>query len=120
MDNLKQAGDSSSQITLTKLIEITGLTLVQLSYFLDVSDSALRKYLKEGQTLNAGVIEHAKYLLQVFDKGVDTFGSIKEFSAWLSHEHTILGIQPYELLKSVSGINLVIEELIRIDYGITV
>jgi len=120
MDDTKQAEDSSSRITLTKLIEITGLTSVRLSCLLDVSDPALRKYLKEGQTLNAGVIEHARHLLLVFDKGVETFGSIQEFSAWLSHEHTIFGIQPYELLKSVSGINLVVEELIRIDYGITV
>jgi uncharacterized protein (DUF2384 family) len=120
MDNEKQAEDSSSRITLNKLIEISGLTLVQLSCLLDLTDSALRKYLSEGQTLSDHVIEHVRYLQQLFRKGADTFGSTQEFIAWLSHEHTFLHVQPYELLNSISGINLVIEELMRIDHGITV
>jgi uncharacterized protein (DUF2384 family) len=105
---------------LTELVEITGLSFVELSRLLDLTDPALKKYLRAGQTWNADVIEHVRYLQQVFDKGVDTFGSIQEFRAWLSHEHAFLRVQPYDLLNSISGINLVIEELIRIDYGITV
>jgi hypothetical protein len=120
MNNMKQAEDSSSRVTLTKLIEITGLTLMELSCLLELTVPAIGKHLRAGQTLNADVIEHIRYLQQVFDKGVDTFGSIQEFKAWLSHEHAILRVKPYNLLNSISGINLVIEELIRIDYGITV
>lgn len=117
---MKQAEDSSSRINLIKLIEITGLTSVQLSCLLDITDSTLREFLREDKALNADIIEHIRYLQQVFDKGVDTFGSIQEFRVWLSHEHSVLGIQPYELLISIKGINLVTDELIRIDYGITV
>lgn len=57
-------------------------------------------------------------LFELFDKGIETLGSLDEFKAWLQRHSVCLNATPIDLLDTVTGINIVMSELLRIDYGI--
>ena len=103
---------------ITDFIRLTGLTQVDLALMLSVTEPILRKYIKEGKELSQGLTEHIIQLFELFDKGMDTFGSLQEFKNWLPHHNIGINAKPIELLDTITGINMVINELRRIDYGI--
>ena len=105
---------------ITDLIEISGATQATVAGILDLTEPTLRKHIKAGKELNTGLSEHILQLFQLFDKGMDTFGSLEEFKNWMAHESIALSARPIEVLDTITGINMVMDELIRIDYGITV
>ncbi|MGQ1784092.1 MULTISPECIES: antitoxin Xre/MbcA/ParS toxin-binding domain-containing protein [unclassified Saccharicrinis] len=55
----------------------------------------------------------------LFSKGFEVFGEKKNFLSWLYSKSIALGnIRPIDLLDNSFGINLVKDELIRIEHGI--
>lgn len=101
------------------LIEIAGVTQTDAAHILDLTEPTLRKYIKTGKELNTGLSEHLIQLFELFDKGMDTFGSLEEFKNWLPHRNIGINAVPMELLDTLTGINIIKSELIRIDYGVT-
>jgi len=101
------------------LIAITGATQSDAAHILDLTEPTLRKYIKAGKELNTGLSEHIIQLFELFDKGLDTFGSLEEFKNWLPHKNIGINAAPMDLLDTITGINIVMSELIRIDYGVT-
>jgi len=52
-------------------------------------------------------------------KGEEVFGDKSKFDAWLNATNVSLGnVVPKNLLDSSFGINLLKDELIRIEYGV--
>ncbi|MDO3624718.1 antitoxin Xre/MbcA/ParS toxin-binding domain-containing protein [Mucilaginibacter sp. BT774] len=101
------------------LIEITGATQTDVSKWLDITEPTLRKHIQNTRELNLGLSEHIIQLFELFDKGLDTFGSLSEFKNWLKHYNTGIDATPYDILDTITGIGIVMNELIRIDYGAT-
>jgi putative toxin-antitoxin system antitoxin component (TIGR02293 family) len=99
------------------LLDLTGATQMDVAQILDLTEPTLRKYIKEGKELNTGLSEHILQLFELFDKGMDTFGSLEEFKRWLPRHNIGIGASPIELLDTITGINIVLNELMRIDYG---
>ncbi|MVN20389.1 antitoxin Xre/MbcA/ParS toxin-binding domain-containing protein [Mucilaginibacter arboris] len=100
-------------------IEIAGVTQTDAAHILDLTEPTLRKYIKAGKELNTGLSEHLIQLFELFDKGMDTFGSLEEFKNWLPHHNIGIDAVPMDLLDTLTGINIIKSELIRIDYGVT-
>ncbi|HYK76115.1 MAG TPA: antitoxin Xre/MbcA/ParS toxin-binding domain-containing protein [Daejeonella sp.] len=105
--------------SISDLLEISGATQSQLAQILDLTEPTLRKHIKMGKELNTGLSEHIIALFELFDKGMDTFGSLEEFKKWLPQHNIGINANPIDLLDTITGIQIVINELIRIDYGIT-
>lgn len=101
------------------LIEITGATQTDVSKWLDITEPTLRKHIQNTKELNLGISEHIIQLFELFDKGLDTFGSLNEFKNWLKHYNTGIDATPFDILDTITGISIVMNELIRIDYGAT-
>ena len=101
------------------LIDISGITQTDAAHILDLTEPTLRKYIKTGKELNTGLSEHLIQLFELFDKGMDTFGSLEEFKNWLPHLNIGINAVPMDLLDTLTGINMIKSELIRIDYGVT-
>lgn len=101
------------------LINISGITQTDAAHILDLTEPTLRKYIKTGKELNTGLSEHLIQLFELFDKGMDTFGSLEEFKNWLPHHNIGINAVPMDLLDTLTGINIIKSELIRIDYGVT-
>jgi putative toxin-antitoxin system antitoxin component (TIGR02293 family) len=101
------------------LIMITGATQTDVSKWLNITEPTLRKHIQNTRELNLGLSEHIIQLFELFNKGLDTFGSLSEFKNWLKHYNTGIDAIPYNILDTITGIGIVINELIRIDYGAT-
>ena len=104
---------------LSDLLEITGATQADVSKWLDITEPTLRKHIQNTKELNIGLSEHIIQLFELFDKGLDTFGSLSEFKSWLKHYNIGIDATPFDILDTITGIGIVMNELIRIDYGAT-
>ena len=104
--------------SLKDLLEISGSTRFDIARKLDLTEPTLRKHLSASKALSTSLSEHVLFLLELYDKGVDTFGSVKEFKNWLPQHNIGIDAKPNDLLDSITGINIVMNELNRIDHGI--
>ena len=75
-------------------------------------------YKKSQTTLDSTISEKLLKIFALYDKGVAVFGNIDEFNQWVATPSFGLGnMIPRDLLDTVTGIELVSNELIRIEYG---
>ncbi len=111
-----KGGLSSS--SLKDLLEISGSTRLDIARKLDITEPTLRKHLSNVKELSTSLSEHVLFLLELYDKGIDTFGSVQEFKNWLPQHNIGIDAKPNDLLDSITGINMVMNELHRIDHGI--
>ena len=102
-----------------ELSEISGINKNFLAEeIFDVSLKTMQRYQKENQNLNARNSEIALKLLSLFKKGEEVFGTTKSFFAWLNKTAFGLGNQiPINLMNTNTGIDLIEEELLRIEFG---
>lgn len=111
-----KAGLYSSAIT--DLIELTGTNQSQVAYLLSITEPTLRKYIKNHKHLDSSKSEHILELFELFSKGLDTFGSWEEFKKWIDSPNIIFHQTPVKLLDTITGINMVKNALLRLDYGV--
>lgn len=102
---------------LLDLMSVTGATRLDIAHLLDLTEPTLRKYITAGKELNIGLSEHILQLFELFDKGMDTFGSLEDFKNWLPKHNIGINAKPINLLDTITGISIVMNELLRIDYG---
>jgi uncharacterized protein (DUF2384 family) len=81
-------------------------------------EPTLRKHLATPKGLSNSLSEHVLFLLELYDKGIDTFGDIKEFKNWLPQHNIGIDVKPEDLFDSITVINLAMNELQRINHGI--
>lgn len=102
-----------------ELVEISGINRNLLAEeIFDVSVKTMQRYKKENKKLNPRNSEIALKLLNLVEKGIQIFGTMKSFLAWLSKPAFGLGEKvPISIMNTITGIDLIEEELIRIEYG---
>jgi uncharacterized protein (DUF2384 family) len=108
MEASKENIGSSSEV-ISCLIDITGMT----------QDEIVHHFKADG-VLSTSRHEYILQLRHLIEKGSDTFGTIEAFRGWLSCESIGMDARPIDIINTATGIQLVFDELIRIDYGITV
>ena len=108
-----------SYILLSEIEEITRLPLKTLSaQIYDVTPKTLASYRIKGRHFPKRMVEVSIKLRDLYKKGTEIFGNPGRFNAWLSRESTGLGnMQPLDLMGTSTGIDLVYEELLRIEFG---
>ena len=100
------------------LIALTLLTGPMIESILYVTMKTLRNFKNCKTHLNAAISEKNLSIFALYEKGISIFGSVEEFNKWMSAPSYGLGGQrPNDLLDTMTGINLIIEELTRIEYG---
>ncbi|MBO9572577.1 MAG: DUF2384 domain-containing protein [Chitinophagaceae bacterium] len=78
----------------------------------------LTAYKQNNTSLDAVISEKLLKLFALYDKGTLVFGTAGEFNKWLAEPASGLGNQvPNTVLDTITGIDLVNEELVRIEYG---
>ena len=107
-----------SKEIIEKLVEYSGLSKGEIVNLLPVSPRTIDRLTDEVIT-NTALAEHILYLAKVTTEGLEVFESSQEFAEWLKKPHLKLSnLEPYELLTTVSGCNVVIDMLGQIKYGI--
>lgn len=117
--NTSRSGVSS--LRFFGLADYTGLTREWLATeFLGLSLKTLQRYAQEAKPLTPREGEAVLKLEALYKKGIEIFGNRDEFNSWLKEAEYGLGWQvPLELLSTTTGIDMVMEELIRIEFGAT-
>lgn len=86
----------------------------------EISTKTLYSYRQSGKKLPVRLNEQILKLEELYKKGIELFESANEFNKWLKSESFGLGnTRPINLLNSVTGIDLIYEELVRIEFGAT-
>lgn len=104
--------------TLLHLMKSTGITAAEIASILHTSERTLRRYTND-TLLNPEQSERIIELARLFSRGAEVFGSLNNFKAWMNSTIVALGnIKPKELLDTSLGIEILQEELGRIEHGI--
>jgi putative toxin-antitoxin system antitoxin component (TIGR02293 family) len=91
----------------------------------DMVESVLSKSMKTFQNyqgkktlLDAPTSEKLLKLFALYNKGAEVFGSVDAFSEWLSKPAYGIGNKvPQDIMDTMTGLELINEELVRISYG---
>jgi len=99
-------------------ISISGFTYDEFQEAFKTTVKTIQNYAAQGLKLDAPLSEKLLKAFALFGKGISIFGSSKAFHSWLNTSSYGLGNQvPFDLMDTITGISLIEEELVRIEYG---
>ena len=110
--------DASYFNNLWQKVRNIGFNKTQYSEILNINPRTLDRNLKNKYTLDIDKSEKALRLDYLITHGTHTFGSEKLFSNWINEYSIALGKKPKDLFNTITGIEIVDEELTRIEYGV--
>jgi putative toxin-antitoxin system antitoxin component (TIGR02293 family) len=110
-----------SSVIFKKLVSTTGLPVNFLAeQVFEVTPKTFTKYKTYNVKLTSLFFEHVIRFNTLYELGLEIFGTNEEFNSWLMENNIGLGNKrPSEFLNTSTGIELVYEELKRIEYGAT-
>lgn len=83
-----------------------------------MSIKTIQRRYQENKKLNPRNGELTLKLIALYKKGIEVFGSRISFNKWMKKDAFGLGNQPpFSFLSTNTGIDLIFEELVRIEYG---
>jgi len=101
------------------LVNSGSFSLKQWSRFLHLTERTLQRYKKEGKSFESIHSERILEIAQLLRRGETIFESKANFERWLSSSNIALGgVAPLELMDNSFGIDLITNELGRIEHGI--
>jgi len=102
-----------------KLAKNIPFTLREWASYLHLSERSLQRFKKEKGTFNTVSSEKIIEITMLNKYGIEVFDDQDKFNVWLLTKNVALGgIKPKDLLDSSFGIQLLKDELTRIEYGI--
>ncbi len=108
-----------SATTFDDVVKLFGHT-DYLAEIMELTHKTINKYKSNNIKFSPIRSEILLKLIALYQKGITTFGNRASFIAWLSKPaYGIDNHLPLELIKTSDGIDLITEELDRIQYGDT-
>ncbi len=89
------------------------------STYLHLSERTMQRYRSEKRKFDPLQSEKIIEIALFYNKGVEVFGTAEKFNSWLETDNLTLGTtKPKMLLDNSFGINMLRDELTRLEYGI--
>lgn len=99
-------------------IVLTDFSFPYVEKVLNKTIKTFTSYKKNKTPLDPVLSEKLLKFFALYNKGQNVFGTVDEFNKWLSEPAFGLGnMVPKDLLETITGIELVSQELTRIEYG---
>lgn len=99
-------------------IAVSGFTYDEFQEAFKTTVKTIQNYVVQDLKLDSALSEKLLKSFALFKKGIEIFGSAQAFHEWLNVSAYGLGNQiPFNLMDTITGITLIEEELIRIEYG---
>jgi putative toxin-antitoxin system antitoxin component (TIGR02293 family) len=118
LDLVKLGGKGVSKGAVSRLAKHLSLGLAEMAPLLSVNLRTIQRYSAE-RVFSRAVSERILRIALVVSRGEEIFGNSEQFSAWLKEPNRALADKkPIDLLVSNFGIDLILDELGRIEYGI--
>lgn len=110
--------DGLKSKSVSSFIEHSSLTQKQVSKMIHVSERTLQRNAPDKE-IGTSTSERLIELTRLFHKGISVFNEKEKFINWLNRPNKSLDNQvPIELIETNLGINLVIDELLKIEHGV--
>ena len=107
-----------TKASLLELASFLELSTAKMAELLPITERTIQRYSRSTR-LSRAVSDHLLEIARVAVRGVQVFEDKDRFLAWLERSNVALGNRkPMNLLASELGIDLVIEELGRIEHGL--
>lgn len=101
------------------IVKSNSYTIKEWSKFLHLTERTIQRYKKEKRKFEPLQSERIIEISKLQLKGIEIFGSKINFEEWMNSKIIALGnIRPIELLDSSFGIEMLMDELGRIEHGI--
>jgi putative toxin-antitoxin system antitoxin component (TIGR02293 family) len=101
-----------------QMASVSLLSKNELAALIHITTKTIENYRAGKKKLNRPESEQLLQLLLLYKKGEEILGSITGFNNWLKlPQLTLGGLVPFQLLYTTGGIQLILEELYRIEYG---
>ena len=98
---------------------LCSFTLQEWSAVLHLSERTLQRYKRQKKAFESVQSERILQIVMLYQKGIDVFGDAQKFNIWMQSENLALGkVIPKELLDNSFGIDLLLDELVRIEHGV--
>lgn len=102
-----------------KLATFSPFSQEEWSRILHLTERSLQRYKKENKTFDSLQSEKILQIMLLYKKGIDVFGTKVHFDIWLDSLSPALGqIKPKDILDSAFGIEMIKDELTRIEHGV--
>jgi len=113
--------NKKSKEILEKFMKISGISNKLLAEeVFEISPKTLYLYRKSNKDMPIRFNEQILKLEELYKKGIELFEDSEGFNKWLKSESYGLGnVKPIDLINSITGIDLIFEELVRIEFGAT-
>lgn len=99
-------------------ILVSGFTYDEFQETFKTTVKTIQNYAVQDLKLDASLSEKLLKSFALFKKGIAVFGSANAFHQWLNTCAFGLGNQiPFTLMDTFTGISLIEEELVRIEFG---
>jgi putative toxin-antitoxin system antitoxin component (TIGR02293 family) len=103
---------------LVNLARYLSLSVGQLAQLLPISERTVQRSARD-RHFNRVVSEHILHIAEVAAKGIEIFGDKDDFLSWMNQPSVSLGNnKPISLLNSRFGMEMVLDELGRIEHGV--
>lgn len=113
------AKDGMPASAFNELLVITGLSKDDLASILGLSYKTIQRYEKDNKRFNPLNSEQLAKIIALYQQANEIFSDLNAFNRWLRKPAYGLGnLVPISLLTTSGGIDLIREELIRIEYGV--
>ena len=110
--------DGIEKKSLDFLMEKTGLTSEEMASIIHTSERTLRRY-TDTTLLNPEQSERVIELARLYARGSEVFGSLESFNNWINKPIMAFGgKKPKSFFDTSMGIEILLEELGRIEHGI--
>ncbi len=105
--------------TFLNLTKAFSFSIIEWSDLLHISHRTMQRYEKEEGTFDALHSERIVQLILLLRRGTEVFGEYTKFHSWLNRSNIVLGNNtPVSMLDNSFGINMIMDELGRIEHGI--
>ena len=103
----------------SKILKSSPFTLQEWSRFLHLSERSMQRYKAEKRTFAPIHSEKILEITFLYQRGAEVFGKAENFNTWLNAKSIALGgVVPKEWMDTTFGINLLNDELTRIEHGV--
>lgn len=115
---LKVLKEGLSRKSVNSFIKHSSLTKKQVSKLIHVSERTLQRQNLDKQ-MDISTSERLIELTRLFHKGINVFEDKEKFITWLNRpSKSLANSKPIDLIETSIGIDLVLDELLRIEYGV--
>jgi len=116
---IKLVREGISYSDFNKVSNLAPFTTREWAVYLNISIRTMERHREENKVFRQEQSERILSIYQLLNYGKSVFGNRENFFDWMGSESIALGgIKPKELLDTSIGINMVRDELGRLEHGV--